>query len=219
MLQSHCPRHVKSSEQNHSIRHFPRRSQAKKYGFEFLSYRWVVVGTRFCQAANWMQPRLSSVPPPATHHHRPEWQQKSHSYTRCENGKNTLFQDASFCVLKAHLLPYPSHKYRTSWLHGHLSHAVSKWFHYWRFFHNLYTLTRFSCGSLWNACGNAVNCWKLSHTLDIICPFQCSWPKGFDTTEEYSTQNFYFQRLVTLSSCKPCSLLFTVSPFSRTVWL
>ena len=111
----------------------------------------------------------------------------------------TWFQDASFCVLKAHLLPYPSHRHHTSWFHGHLSHAVSKWFHCWRFFHKLYTLTRFSCGALWNACGNAVNCWKLSHTLDIICPFQCSWPKGFDTTEESSTQNFYFQRLVTLS--------------------
>ena len=104
----------------------------------------------------------------------------------------TWFQNASSCVWKAQLLPIPSHKYCTSGFRGILSHAVSKRLHWWRFFHNLYTLTRFSYGTLWSACGNEVKCQKLSHIRDITCPLRCPWLKGFDATEESSTQNFPF---------------------------
>ena len=85
---SHLPRPVKSSEGNRSIKNFPRWWQATKYlegnSSEFLSDRLVDVGASSCQAEDGRLPRLPCVPPPASHPHKPESHQESHSCARCK---------------------------------------------------------------------------------------------------------------------------------------
>ena len=85
--QAHLPRPVKSSEGNRSIKNFPRWWQATKYlegnSPEFLSDRLVDVGASSCQAEDGRLPRLPCVPPPASHPHKPESHQESHSCARC----------------------------------------------------------------------------------------------------------------------------------------
>ena len=51
---------------------------------------------------------------------------------------------------------------------------------------------------LWK-CSELLKAFPHSGRPDIICPFRCSWLKGFDATELSSTQKFCFQRLVALS--------------------
>ena len=84
----HLPRSVKSSEGNRSIKNFPRWWQATKYlegnSSEFLSDRLVDVGASSCQAEDGRLPRLPCVPPPASHPHKPESHQESHSCARCK---------------------------------------------------------------------------------------------------------------------------------------
>ena len=85
---THLPRSVKSSEGNRSIKNFPRWWQATKYlegnSSEFLSDRLVDVGASSCQAEDGRLPRLPCVPPPASHPHKPESHQESHSCARCK---------------------------------------------------------------------------------------------------------------------------------------
>ena len=85
---SHLPRPVKSIEGNRSIKNFPRWWQATKYlegnSSEFLSDRLVDVGAGSCQAEDGRLPRLPCVPPPASHPHKPESHQESHSCARCK---------------------------------------------------------------------------------------------------------------------------------------
>ena len=85
---AHLPWPVKSSGQNRSIKHFPRWWQTTKYlegnSSEFLSDRLVDVGASSCQAEDGRLPRLPCVPPPASHPHKPESHQESHSCARCK---------------------------------------------------------------------------------------------------------------------------------------
>ena len=88
-------------------------------------------------------------------------------------------------------------QYCTFVFHGHLPRVASRSMQCWKSYHSKCTLTRFSCGTAWNACGNEARCQNLSHTLGIRSPFGCSWLKGFDASEGVKNlQNiaFNFQR-------------------------